>query len=83
MKIDKISFEFVKECLSRAIDDDSDIIIPLDISVADPVFASIISYIHDHCGFKTSVISGDTTIIIIKRSKNDTKPRRDHSFRTY
>ena len=82
MKIDKTSFEILKECLTKAPNDNSDIIVPLDISVADPMFASIISYIQDHCGFKTSIMSGYTTTIIIKRSQNDTKPRRDHSLRT-
>lgn len=81
MKTDKTSFEILKECLSKAPNDNSDIIVPLDISVADPIFTSIISYIQDHCGFKTSIMSGDTTTIIIRRSQNDTKPRRDHSFR--
>lgn len=82
MKIYKTSFEILKECLTKAPNNNSDIIVPLDISVADPMFASIISYIQDHCGFKTSIMSGDTTIIIIRRSENDTKPRRDHSLRT-
>lgn len=82
MTTNNTSFELLKECLSRAPNDNSDIIIPLDISVADPVFASIISYIQDHCGFKTSIMSGDTTIITIRRSQNDTKPRRNHSLRT-
>lgn len=82
MKIDKTSFEILKECLTKAPNDNSDIIVPLDISVADPMFASIISYIQDHCGFKTSIMSGYTTTIIIRRSQNDTKPRRDHSLRT-
>lgn len=82
MKIDKTSFEILKECLTKAPNDNSDIIVPLDISVADPMFASIISYIQDHCGFKTSIMSGYTTTIIIRRSENDTKPRRDHSLRT-
>ena len=82
MTTNKTSFEVLKECLSTAPNDDSDIIIPLDISVADPMFASVISYIQDHCGFKTNIISGDTTIIIIRRDQNDTKPRRDHSLRT-
>ena len=82
MTTNKTSFEVLKECLTKAPNDNSDIIVPLDISVADPMFASIISYIQDHCGFKTSIMSGDTTIIIIRRSENDTKPRRDHSLRT-
>ena len=82
MRTNKTSFEVLKECLTKAPNDNSDIIVPLDISVADPVFASIISYIQDHCGFDTSIMSGDTTIIIIRRSQNDTKPRRNHSLRT-
>lgn len=81
MKTNKTSFEVLKECLSIAPNDNSDIIVPLDISVADPMFASIISYIQDHCGFKTSIISGDTTIINIRRSQSDTKPRRNHSLK--
>lgn len=81
MKTNKTSFEVLKECLSRAPNNNSDIIVPLDISVADPMFASIISYIQDHCGFKTSIISGDTTIVNIRRSQSDTKPRRNHSLR--
>lgn len=81
MKTNKTSFEVLKECLSKAPNDNSDIIVPLDISVADPMFASIISYIQDHCGFKTSIISGDTTIINIRRSQSDTKPRRNHSLK--
>lgn len=81
MKTNKTSFEVLKECLSKAPNNNSDIIVPLDISVADPMFASIISYIQDHCGFKTSIISGDTTIINIRRSQSDTKPRRNHSLK--
>lgn len=81
MKTNKTSFEVLKECLSRAPNNNSDIIVPLDISVADPMFASIISYIQDHCGFKTSIMSGDTTIINIRRSQSDTKPRRNHSLK--
>lgn len=81
MKTNKTSFEVLKECLSKAPNNNSDIIVPLDISVADPMFASIISYIQDHCGFKTSIMSGDTTIINIRRSQSDTKPRRNHSLR--
>lgn len=81
MKTNKTSFEVLKECLSRAPNDNSDIIVPLDISVADPMFASVISYIQDHCGFKTSIMSGDTTIINIRRSQSDTKPRRNHSLK--
>lgn len=82
MKTNKTSFEVLKECLSRAPNDNSDIIVPLDISVADPMFALIISYIQDHCGFKTNIMSGYTTIITIRRDQNDTKSRRDYSFRT-
>lgn len=77
----KDPFKILEDCLSKALDDDSDILVPLGIPVTDHRVAAVINHIHNYHKFTTNITTDPTTIITIKRSRKNAKSRRDHSRR--
>lgn len=78
---EKDPFKILEDCLSKAPDDDSDILVTLGIPITDHRVAAVINHIHNHHKFTTHVTTDPTTIITIKRSRRNAKSRRDHSRR--
>ena len=78
---EKDPFKILEDCLSKAPDDDSDILVPLEIPITDHRVAAVINHIHNHHKFKTHIATDPTTTITIKRSRRNAKSRRDHSRR--
>ena len=78
---EKDPFKILEDCLSKAPNDDSDILVPLGIPITDHRVAAVINHIQNHYKFKTYVVTDPTTTITIKRSRKNAKSRRNHSCR--